>query len=413
MRFLKNVAVQGLGTIGAQLIPIMLSPIILRLYAPEAFGEFGIAITVATFSGIVATLKMEHGVIQAATEAEAARTYWSVLYSGLALSTLISILACILLTILNPGLLSFWNMVIVPVQAGSMVVMRLKSYYILKIEAYPLQAKTRFMQSLLGATLTIMLGLLHASAIALQLALLLAVIFAITRFPAPYKRSFSRRAMSFVLKKHRKFLYFSLIGDTMNTLTVLAPQFLFAQVFGLVPGGQMAQTNRILMTPSKLVGGAIMEVFYRTALTDKSATGDSSSLLYRYLTTALLNTTLGVPLFIVIYLYAQDIVPFLFGPEWIELGTYIKILSPAICVLFIFGPLANMHYVISTQVVDMIANIVSLAGIVVAVTVANTPIDALHSMSWIIIVVTLGNNLCILGAILRQKTNRLGSKISN
>lgn len=395
-------AVQGLGTIGAQFIPILLSPIILRLYAPEAFGEFGVAITVATFSGIVATLKMEHGVIQASTEAEAARTYWSVLYVGLFLSTLISLIACLSLTYFYPHLLSFWNIVLVPMQAAAMVLMRLKSYYVLKIEAYSIQARTRILQSALSAGLTILIGLLYANAITLQIALLLAVILTLLQLPAPFKRAFSWRSMSFVLRKHRKFLYFSLIGDTMNTLTVLAPQFLFAQIFGLAGGGQMAQTNRILMTPSKLVGGAIMEVFYRTALTDKSGKGDGKSLLFRYLTTALLNASIGIPLFALLYFYAEAIVPFVFGPEWIELGTYIKTLSAAICVLFIFGPLANMHYVLGTQIIDMIANIVSLTGIFFAITLAGSPLAALQNMAWIIISVTLLNNLFILAAILKH-----------
>lgn len=402
MKFLKNVAVQALGTMGAQFIPILLSPIILRLYAPEAFGEFGVAITVATFCGIMATLKMEHGVIQASTEAEAARTYWSVLYVSLSLSTALSLLTCLILAWVSPHLLSFWSMVLVPMQAAAMVMMRLKSYYVLKIEAYPIQARTRIIQSALGAGLTILMGLLYANAITLQLALLLAVSLTLLQLPAPRGRRFSWRSMAFVLKKHRKFLYFSLVGDTMNTLTVLAPQFLFAQVFGLAAGGQMAQTNRILMTPSKLVGGAIMEVFYRTALADKSGKGDQS-LMFRYLSTALLNAVVGIPLFVTLYVFAEDIVPFVFGPEWVELGIYIKTLAAAICVLFIFGPLANMHYVLGTQVIDMIANIVSLTGIYFAITLADNHIIALQNMSWVIITITLANNLMILGMILRQR----------
>lgn len=171
----------------------------------------------------------------------------------------------------------------------------------------------------------------------------------------------------------------------------------------------MAQTNRILMTPSKLVGGAIMEVFYRTALADKTGkTGQT--LMTRYLSTAALNAVIGVPMFALLYLYAEQLVPFAFGHEWAELGIYIKILAPAICVLFIFGPLANMHYVLGTQVVDMIVNFVSLTGMFLSITLAGTKIEALQGMSWVIITVNLLNNMVIVGAILYNKTHRRGAR---
>ena len=164
----------------------------------------------------------------------------------------------------------------------------------------------------------------------------------------------------------------------------------------------MAQTNRILMTPSKLVGGAIMEVFYRTALADKAGKG-GATLMFRYLTTALLNAIIGIPLFTILFFFAEDIVPFVFGPDWAELGHYIKAMAVAIGVLFILGPLANMHYVLGTQIIDMFANIVLLVCIVIAVTSSNNEIAALKNMSFAIIGVTVLNNVMIFFFILRAR----------
>src|SRR5699024_10498838 len=39
--FIKNVAIMAIGTAGAQIISVALSPVITRLYGPEAFGIMG------------------------------------------------------------------------------------------------------------------------------------------------------------------------------------------------------------------------------------------------------------------------------------------------------------------------------------------------------------------------------------
>ncbi len=400
MRFLRNIAVLGLGSMGAQFNPLLLSPIILRLYDPEAFGAFGVAVTVSTFSGVIATLKMEHAVIQARTEAEAERMYWAVHRMAIVLSVVLAAISSLATYALFPGTLSLWNILLILPQAVCMALIRIKQYYMLKIQNYGLQARTRIMQSGLTAGITILAGFLLANAVVLQLAALLAIIATLMVLPAPRRRPFTFATLRFALRKHRKFLYFSLPGETMNTMTVLAPQFLFAQVFGLAAGGQMAQTNRILLTPSKLIGGAIMEVFYRTALTDKSEAGNQA-LLFRYLSTAALNATIGIPLFTILYVYAEELIPFVFGKEWVELGVYVRVLAPAICVMFVFGPLTNLHYVLGTQVVDMLANMIFLLGIFLSVWWAQTPIEALTYMSYVIIVSIIGNNVVILFSVLK------------
>lgn len=70
-RFVHNVAVVASGTAAAQAITIAFSPVITRLYGPEAFGILGVFLAVVRIITLVASLGYEHAIVLPGSDTEA------------------------------------------------------------------------------------------------------------------------------------------------------------------------------------------------------------------------------------------------------------------------------------------------------------------------------------------------------
>ena len=62
--FIKNVVTLVAGTSIAQLIPILISPILTRIYSPEDFGLYAILIAISSICAIGSCLRYESAIVQ-------------------------------------------------------------------------------------------------------------------------------------------------------------------------------------------------------------------------------------------------------------------------------------------------------------------------------------------------------------
>lgn len=69
--FLKNVLILSSGTFSAQIVLVLLSPVILRVYPPEQIGMFANFTSVVLILGLVSTGRYEHAIILPKTRTKA------------------------------------------------------------------------------------------------------------------------------------------------------------------------------------------------------------------------------------------------------------------------------------------------------------------------------------------------------
>ena len=69
--FFKNVATLAAGTAFAQIIVILATPILSRLYTPEEFGAYGIFITVVGLLSTIAALGYDMAIVKEDKEEDA------------------------------------------------------------------------------------------------------------------------------------------------------------------------------------------------------------------------------------------------------------------------------------------------------------------------------------------------------
>ena len=77
------------GTVIAQIVTIAFSPIITRLYGPEAFGILGVFLSVVTILSTVSSLCYVHAVVLPKEDADGLR----ILYLSLKIAAIISLIS--------------------------------------------------------------------------------------------------------------------------------------------------------------------------------------------------------------------------------------------------------------------------------------------------------------------------------
>ena len=69
--FIRNVSILVSGTIVAQVIAVLASPILSRLYSPEQFGEYAIFITIVGLLSTISSLSYEMAIVKQKEEFDA------------------------------------------------------------------------------------------------------------------------------------------------------------------------------------------------------------------------------------------------------------------------------------------------------------------------------------------------------
>ena len=74
--YLQNISIVAAGSIFAQLVGVILAPIISRLYGPDAFGEFSLFLSIVTILEVVVCLKYDMAIVLPQDDETAGKLFW-------------------------------------------------------------------------------------------------------------------------------------------------------------------------------------------------------------------------------------------------------------------------------------------------------------------------------------------------
>jgi O-antigen/teichoic acid export membrane protein len=103
---LRNTSVLISGTAIAQLIPVLLQPVLRRYYTPEAFGAYSVYLSLVGMLAIISSLKYDLAIILPKKDKDAANIFFLTLFISLAFN----LLSIIIIVILRKHLLVFLNL---------------------------------------------------------------------------------------------------------------------------------------------------------------------------------------------------------------------------------------------------------------------------------------------------------------
>jgi len=349
----KNVLTMVMGRVIAQGIPILLTPLLTRIYSPEEFGVFAIYTIIVSLVAMVSNGRYSLSIILPKDREKAKvlvllSSLFTIIVSLFFLGLLL-LFGEKLFAILNVELLDRYIILLVLnvlfvglYEAIYYFALREKEYKILSsniiIQAIVL-ISVRLITGYLGYTNT---GLLVSYLAGYSVAYVL--LFKRLKFKIDYK-AFKENAKD-LIPKYSNFPKFSLFSDTLGALTNSLPSLFINRIFGSSSVGYLSLTEKVLGAPIWFITSSVGDVFKQEA-SEQYRNGGSCKTIFVKTSKTLL--TFGIIPFLLIFIFVPPLIPFVFGDAWEPAGNYIRILTVMYFSSFVVNPTAHMVYIVNKQ----------------------------------------------------------------
>lgn len=354
----RNVLTLFTGSTLAQAIPLLVSPILTRLYPVHDFAVLTVISTLVSFAGVIAAGRYEIAIGLPASEDEARK----IVYLAMGITSVFSVLLLISLffsgsvaaTLLNaPDAAPY--LLLVPLAILFYGWYQALTYWNIRKRRYTDIATSRVSQSLINSGISLLFaftgipvnGLVmghvsgHFAATAwswLRLARYREIDFR--------KEDLERAGLRRLAARYAdlpKVNGVHALSDMAQTSLVV---FIISGMFGSVATGLYGLTMRILQAPLNVIGSSFTAVFYKEV---------SEKINRRERITKLLRTTMGTlamisfPVFLVMFIAGPALFSFVFGDPWREAGVYARIMCPWLFLNFIASPVSHLPVILNRQ----------------------------------------------------------------
>jgi lipopolysaccharide exporter len=355
--FARNVVTLVTGTFLAQILQLLIMPILTRLYSPEHFGVFSIYVSLIEIITVVACLRYEAAIVLADNDEIAANLFvlCVIILAGAVSATLLIVLffrAAIAELLGSPGLVPYlWFLPLSIIAAGlylplSYWSIRHKQFNRLAVRQVTGSSATMIAQLAAGLALTPRAGGLIFGSICGQMIATGQLAWKISKETGQQIWSLiTRYRLREVANRYRRFPLFDSWAAILNSVSYSVPVFLLAYYFNPAVVGFYALGARVLSIPGNLISQAVHQAFFQQAV-ENHRSGQLGSITLAVFR-RLLNISL-VPMAL-ITIVAPDLFAIIFGTHWSIAGEYLRWLSLAVFFKFICSPISSIYDVLEKQ----------------------------------------------------------------
>ncbi|MCK4560822.1 MAG: oligosaccharide flippase family protein [Calditrichia bacterium] len=373
--FVLNVLKLITGTALGQVITVLVSPILARIYTPEDFGILAVYISVVAILAVVICLRFELAIMLPEKKEEAS----DLVILGILIAALISLCLLFIFIIFNKNIsvlighpeLSFY-LCLVPLSTFFYGSFQVFSYWMSRSQKFNqlAAAKTTKEAAIAGTQLSLgaflqagafglVAGQIAGNATATAILLVKSINQIRKRF---YSAIFNNLKTVFI--KYKKFPLFSSWAALLNAISQNIPAILFAFLFSPSVAGLYAIAIRVLHMPTALIGNSVKQVYYQKA---SEIYNENQSVLRIFLKTTQLLALIAVIPFLIVILWGEPIFTFVFGSQWGLAGKYASVLSFWLFFGFINPPSVITIYLLELNKIQLIWEIFLLIFRVLAI----------------------------------------------
>jgi O-antigen/teichoic acid export membrane protein len=318
----------------AQALPLLLGPLLTRLYSPQQFGLYHLFAAVAANLAVVACARYEHALPLARDDAEA-QALMALCRRILAAVIALCAVAAVPWAVLSSELWPLW----LPAAVGASGLLSLATLSAMRARRFGALAASRVMQHGGGAALQALAGAAGAGLCGL-IAAPIAAALAATAWLRPrllQGAKLPRTALTAVARQHRDFPLLNTPHAFLGALQDTVAVALIAAWQGPAAAGFWGLALRYLKAPATLVGGAVSQALYPALAAGGAASEAGRAAVRRVMRTLAL---LALPLVLALWLFAPSAFAAAFGEPWREAGELARALALYIGVHFVASPLS-------------------------------------------------------------------------
>jgi len=351
------------GTTIAQAIPLLISPLLTRLYTPENFGVLAIYMSLLAIVTVFSTGRYELAIVLPKRKIDAIHLVILSLYITIFVSFLTLLLAYLfgenIATLVNNQEIIFW-LFWIPISILSVGIFQSLNYWCTRNKNFKTIAQAKIIQSIIYALVTIAVGFggfgasglilgLIFSQVAMALYLLkdslLKVILGI--------RTVNITKIFHLAKKYKKMPLLNLPNAFVDNIRLSGINILIGNFYTNAMLGQFSLAWRMVQAPFAILGGSISQVFFQK-LTETQP-GHLTQTIYKILYKLLLISIIP---FTIIFFYAEVIFGFVFGENWAIAGKMASVLTPWLFVNFLTSPISSVFIILNKQEIMLYFSIV-------------------------------------------------------
>lgn len=337
--FLRNIALLASGSILAQVIAVLCSPIITRLYTVDEIGIYSYLIAMVSIFTAVMNGRYDMAIVSEEEEKN--------VFPIIKLSILIGIIVSIVATVFFG--FYFWFakseyasyryaiVVFFFLLVANAFINVFNSYnnrnkeYRLMTSVYVIRTGCQNIGGvLLGIGKIGVLGLLLPYTVGQYLGMKRQAKSLLSSFKNIWASDYE--AIKKVAQKHIQLPVFSVPAMFANSFSYSSVTIFMESLFDMSVVGYYSLSTRILGLPLSLISGNVSKVFFQEASIEYSNT---KGFMSSYKKTILFLTAMAVPMGIIMYVFAPWACSTFFGDNWFVAGEYIRILAPYYMIRFV------------------------------------------------------------------------------
>jgi O-antigen/teichoic acid export membrane protein len=369
---IKNSAALISGTVAAQAIVFLFSPVLSRIFGLEDFGNLANYNAWVAILALLSNLRYEHAIIVAKGREDTNRV--------IALTASLSFVSFLAYSVLAVILRLFYNgsgylrdlksiALFIPIGVLTVCLSSLFIQFNVKTGHFKRLAAVAAVQVVFTVVPQIVLGVVHVQH-ALIVGVIVGYVFSGAVFgwlffrshrAEDFRRQMSRRQLRMTARKHQNFPRYMLAADAISVIVQqFVPVFVLA-LFNPAVAGLYSFSIRVIRVPLLVVSTAVAGALRKEAIDQVHAGGSLAALFSGTVRTLFV---LALVPFAIVLLYGREIFGVVFGDRWTEAGRVVQILSPGILFEFVALPLAAFFLVTGTQRYTLV---IQLAGFVLLV----------------------------------------------
>lgn len=370
--FVRNVFTVASGAAIAQLIGILFSPVITRLYGPETFGVLGVFVSITAIIAPIVALTYPMAIVLTRSDQEAK----GIVSLSLIVSAIITVITALALTLFGEEILGILNMeilfpllVYIPIFLYLSAVLQVAEQWFIRKKHFNIMAKASVIQTLLLNIGKVGIGFLNPIAMVLivltTFGQLLSVILLLlgVKMSSPMGNrkektlTKSKPSLMSLAKEHKDFPIYRTPEVFINGVTQSLPVLMLTTFFGPASAGFYLLGSRLLSMPASIIGKAVGDVFY-PRIAEASHNKEKISTLVKKATYFL--ALIGIVPFGIIIVFGPWLFSFVFGSEWLVAGEYARWMALWTYFMFINNPSVRTLPVISEQKFQLLFTNISL-----------------------------------------------------
>ncbi|OFL40360.1 capsular biosynthesis protein [Staphylococcus sp. HMSC075C08] len=344
----------------AQVILIITTPIITRLYSPTEFGEFTIFSNIAMI--LIPIINARYDLLIVNTKNDRSANILS------QISFLISLL--ILLILIPIFAISAWlypnfilDFIFIIIMLFLVSLTNIFTNYLNKERKYKVLSLINVFRAGSMALLQIIFGLLALGSLGLIIGFSLSYIAGITIGYKTFKKHFNivrdKEETKALFLENKNQLVYSTPSILLNSLSFSVVVFFIGILYTNTEVGIYGMAIRVLGIPVTIISLGLSKIFMQQANDYYIEYGNFRNLLLKF---SSILVIVSIILYVPLYLFSEELVNILLGHSWVDAITVIKIVIPLFVIRLIVSTVSLSVIVLQKQQLELILQALFLIG---------------------------------------------------